>query len=839
MKNSKIIKSLLTILFSITLFSCSNFLEKAQLEENQKNSFIKISLEQTDSSRTVFSQADVTQFTNIILKGTKSGASEQTLGTWETYTQMNAAAIPVEEGNWSFTLTANKDATTFSGTLEQAITTGTNTLSFALSITNAGTGVGSFSITLNYSQAANANLVNYATAALENIDGTSISSASQTLTPSNNSVTYNGSAPAGTYRIKITFHAETDDADYEIASYRELIHISNGLNSTAARTIQSFDALYTVTYNLNNGTLPENVSLLETISKDTVFVLPQLTRDYYTFGGWFTDSNFTTQSQVSKIEKASGNIILYAKFTPEEFSIEYKMSGGTFAGTVKETYTVEDDITLATPTYGQNEFLGWHIEKSCTDDPITGWEAGAFHGPVTLYATWLINSNTRNIANDIENLENGCIIKVSGNLSISYLVSAMNSLYESKPDIMVKLDLSEVTSISNIAENAFMNCKNLYSISLPKTIVSIKQKAFSGCSNLVNITIPDEVTTIETGAFSCCSSLTSLTIPDSVTSIGTGVFEQCSSLQELTIPFVGSSKEATSASESTLFAYFFGKNDFEDSTKITRRISTGTYSYYNVYYYIPNSLKKVTVTGGNLFQDAFMNCSELTSIIIPDGITKIQSSTFCNCKNLTNITIPNSVTTIDQSAFYGCSALTNITIPDNVTTIKNYAFNGCSALSSITFPNKVTTIGNQAFKDCSAISSLTIPDNVTSIGEEAFFGCSGITTAIIGSGVTNINGFSFESNKNLKSVILGNEIKTINSNTFFNCTNLETIVIGNKVNTIATFAFYGCKNLSSITFANTSGWKANDTPVDVTDPQTNATYLKNNYYSIAWTRSDD
>ena len=86
------------------------------------------------------------------------------------------------------------------------------------------------------------------------------------------------------------------------------------------------------------------------------------------------------------------------------------------------------------------------------------------------------------------------------------------------------------------------------------------------------------------------------------------------------------------------------------------------------------------------------------------------------------------VTSIGDSAFEECSNLTSITIPNSVTSIGDYAFSRCSNLTSITIPNSVTSIGDYAFSGCSDLTSITIPDSVTSIGDYAFFGCSNLTS---------------------------------------------------------------------------------------------------------------
>ena len=66
------------------------------------------------------------------------------------------------------------------------------------------------------------------------------------------------------------------------------------------------------------------------------------------------------------------------------------------------------------------------------------------------------------------------------------------------------------------------------------------------------------------------------------------------------------------------------------------------------------------------------------------NVTSIGSSTFYNCSNLTSIILPEGVTSIGGSAFEGCSSLTSINIPEDVMSIGNYAFLGCSSLTAIT-----------------------------------------------------------------------------------------------------------------------------------------------------------
>ena len=93
--------------------------------------------------------------------------------------------------------------------------------------------------------------------------------------------------------------------------------------------------------------------------------------------------------------------------------------------------------------------------------------------------------------------------------------------------------------------------------------------------------------------------------------------------------------------------------------------------------------------------------------------------------------IADGVRGVPDNAFFDCSGLTSITIPDSAFYIGHGAFNGCSGLTSITIGNGVTSIGRSAFEICTGLTSITIPSSVTSIGGDVFFGCTSLTTIYV------------------------------------------------------------------------------------------------------------
>ena len=151
-----------------------------------------------------------------------------------------------------------------------------------------------------------------------------------------------------------------------------------------------------------------------------------------------------------------------------------------------------------------------------------------------------------------------------------------------------------------------------------------------------------------------------------------------------------------------------------------------------IYYNLISKGKTAEVTSG---EEKYSGEVVIPGSIISEGqqysVTSIGEDAFFDCSSLTSVTIPNSVTSIGWSAFECCTGLTSVDIPNSVTTIKGSAFRDCSGLTSITISNSVTSIGSWAFEGCSGLTSVTIPNSVTSIGFTTFEGCRSLKYIII------------------------------------------------------------------------------------------------------------
>lgn len=231
---------------------------------------------------------------------------------------------------------------------------------------------------------------------------------------------------------------------------------------------------------------------------------------------------------------------------------------------------------------------------------------------------------------------------------------------------------------------------------------------------------------------------------------------------------------------------------------------------------------------------AFMGCSELTAVELPNGLITIGFGAFDGCTGLTIINIPSTVTTIKKWAFRDCPGLTKVCItdigtwceiefedygnplyyahhlyigdeeitdliiPNNVTTICDRAFNGFSSLKSVELGSGIVSIGKYAFAWCTSLTSIFISENVKELGSCAFFECGSLADIAISGNIEKINVSSFEKCNSLKMIQIPTGVKEIDNYAFRDCQKLEKIYIAESVERIGAGAFGNCENISDV-----------------------------------------
>lgn len=318
---------------------------------------------------------------------------------------------------------------------------------------------------------------------------------------------------------------------------------------------------------------------------------------------------------------------------------------------------------------------------------------------------------------------------------------------------IVRVSMSGVNAIE---ESAFYNCSSIVSIVIPRTVTTIGNSAFRNCSSLSALTISEGVTTIGEYAFGGCGSLTSLTVPRTVTKIEDFAFQYCIKLVEICnesslvlqkgnvdnghVAYYARNVYSSISGESKLTTengyvfchdngtdYLMGYSGSETALVLPER--NGGYIVYDYAFSNNTEITSVTIaqTVTEIGGYAFNNCSSIVSVVWnATDCAKAGSSTlpiFYNCTKLRSVTFGNGVKIVPNFAFYNLSALENVVLSDTVTTIGEGAFSGCRALKNAQLPAELTTIGANAFYFCSSLIAVRMSEKLTSIGNNAFTGC--------------------------------------------------------------------------------------------------------------------
>lgn len=436
-------------------------------------------------------------------------------------------------------------------------------------------------------------------------------------------------------------------------------------------------------------------------------------------------------------------------------------------------------------------------------------------------------------------------------------------------------------TVTSIGSYAFQDCSSLTSINIPDSVTSIGGCAFQRCSSLANIIIPDSVTSIGESVFYGCSSLTNITIPDSVSSIGsksfydcnnltsviigngvTGIskdaFYGCGSLESITIPFVGSKQRTSTNTYQYPFGYIFGTSSYTGADAVTQKYhGSSTSSTTSATYYIPTSLKSVTVNGGNLLYGAFYNCTNLTTITIGKDVLSINKAAFTGCTGLERIEVdqenPNYCSV--NGILYNKDKTEIIWAPANqkLKLQVNYLYaSGDKASDSVVetlkageaYSVEIPEIPGYSTKENSVTGTMPAEDTIIDViyyenAKQSSGQCNGsiswslyedgmlvlrgsgampdytsggapwaadadkVTAVYLDPRITSIGDYAFQNCGAATYVDYGYSITSIGKYAFSGCTSVASLPLPESVKTIDEGAFYGCSSLSNVVIPNT------------------------------------
>ena len=355
------------------------------------------------------------------------------------------------------------------------------------------------------------------------------------------------------------------------------------------------------------------------------------------------------------------------------------------------------------------------------------------------------------------------------------------------------IDASSFVELKNIEEYMVEKENEFYS-SLDGVLYNKKQDVlinYPSAKYCETFIVKDTVTEIKPLAFHNSFKIKNIIIGDHVKKIGGDCFGRCDALQSLTLPFVGSQKDSED-----------GFNFHYDGIGIS---STNSHV-------IPKSLKTVEIKNSydeyEICKRAFEGCHQVETIKLNCNVTKLGSESFSYCGDLKSIGtkyndaglfLNNSLTEIGANAFMGCSGLITVKIPDRVKSIGDFAFENCENLESCVLPQNLEQVNRNLFACCKSLRTIDLPQKVSYIGEYAFEDCENLTNVnISGNNLSNIKTYAFKGCSALESINLNNVKSQIEDYAFENCENLKKIELSDTLKSVGTNCFNGCIGVTDI-----------------------------------------
>ena len=578
---------ILIILFTSLIFSCSNLHGDKESETNEK-AYICLS---TDSPyRTIMPSFKPFEELKFVLKGSLNGNIEKTIGSWDSYSQMQDSSndlIEITTGNWQFSLYAkNGESNVLSSTIDKQIISGVNTLSFDMSeVDGDGKIKVNLTIPLNSAEKITAGLFTLDNQPVENIK-------EEELLISNSrksSVCYlKQHVSKGVYILRFFFYQNMDDS-LPINSYSSIVKVSAGYESAGNLEVNQINHFYKIIYEMDFAQFKEGVVAPLNFNEYMQVDLPTQADfpEEFQFHGWYEKDN-KDKGYITKIEKGTkedktfvcDSILCLSSLDQIKYTIEkYKISSDNLLKIKIKKATIYNSY------YGScmENIVGYKIALDLSECYFK--ETPVFSRCPCLISIILPSSVTV--------IENGAFIDCTSLTSIEIP--------------------SNVTEIGN---RAFDGCTSLTSIEIPSSVEAIFEYAFAGCTSLTSIKIPDGVKIINYGTFNSCTSLTSIEISSSVTEIRREAFAGCTSLTSIKIPDG---------------VKFIDYGTFDSCTSLTL-------------IEIPSSVLSILAY-------AFAGCTSLTSIEIPSSVVEIGEYAFVGCTSLTSLEIPSGIKFVGDYAF--------------------------------------------------------------------------------------------------------------------------------------------------------------------------------------------
>lgn len=332
------------------------------------------------------------------------------------------------------------------------------------------------------------------------------------------------------------------------------------------------------------------------------------------------------------------------------------------------------------------------------------------------------------------------------------------------------------------------------------------------------------VKAISDGAFINRKDLKTLSVPACVEKIGYGALSGCSAIVSVTLPFTGAEHRTEKGLNDYNFGYIFGETPYSDGRSAMQFYHKDDAEQVElVYYYIPSSLKEVKITGvknTHIPYAAFYNCNTIDKIILGQNITDIGEFAFSGVTGKIEWEAPQ-IKTVGEHAFEDFKG-EELTIPDSVTEIKRSAYSACVNVKNFVIPDSVKKADIYAFSYNYELQSVTVGKNLETLPVETFYFCINLKNVAVTDGLKVIEDGAFDSCKALAAIDIPATVTRINANAFRNCRKLKSV----RFHDAEGWRYYGILTSGDYFAANV-----------LSDAATAARYLTDTFRDYIWEKT--
>lgn len=342
------------------------------------------------------------------------------------------------------------------------------------------------------------------------------------------------------------------------------------------------------------------------------------------------------------------------------------------------------------------------------------------------------------------------------------------------------------SKVSTIAEKAFTRNVNLSSFtgalvaSGGRCLVNSGSLLAFAPSGLKTFTIPSDVKVIVNRVFYYCSFMESFILPATVNQLGASVFYGCSSLKSVTVkastPPACGSDAFTSTNNCPIYVPSSSLNTYKSASgwsNYASRIVAGDIAFAD------SKVKAICINKWDTDKDGMLSMAEAAAVSYDQfGATFFGNSEITTFNEFQYFT---GVTTLYSDAFRNCTNLKSIVLPSTLQSIGGYAFAN-TALTSIDIPQSVTTLHNGMFRQCAKLESFTgryaSSDHKSLVKDNILYAIapSGLTDYDVPSNVTRLQDYVFHLNDKLVRVRVPASVTKVGSYAFRGCTSLEYVI---------------------------------------------------------------